>query len=86
MNQREAALMSALDQVLAALTVLGDAVGVVITALNTPEDWPDEVLPGDFLALAREQCTTCGRPAYPHPYRHAVAIQFRRPGPPTNAS
>lgn len=72
MNARDEAILQALDKVLAAVTKLGDAVGEAIIAINVKTEIPDVPNVHEYESLKHATCGTCGRPAYPHNYRHPV--------------
>lgn len=80
-TERDAAIMQGLDKVLHALSELGDAVADVIKAINVPNvEIPDT---GGYEDLRHQFCGSCGKPAYPHPYRHPITTSFSsiRPRP-----
>jgi hypothetical protein len=73
LTERDAAILAGLDKVLHALTGLGDAVGEVIQAINVPDvEITDPPPTGGYEDLRHRQCGTCGKPSYPHPYRHPI--------------
>lgn len=77
-TERDAAILQGLDHVLVSLAQLGEAVGEVIKAINVPNT---EIPPtGGYEDLRHRVCGTCGKPAYPHPYRHPITTNLpRRP-------
>jgi len=79
LTERDAAILEGLDQVLHALTRLGDAVGEVIKAINVPDvEIADPPPRGGYEDLRHRLCGTCGKPSYPHPYRHSITPQLNR--------
>lgn len=74
--EREAAILQALDEVLAATITLGNAVGKAITAMTTLPEPTSQPNVHDYERLKHMICGTCNRPAFPHPYRHPVTVNL----------